>query len=75
MICFGQGNTPGTNYPPQPDGNVGTCGLLFGSNHPMGLQCVLCDGSVRSVRYSVDPANWTIFCQIYSNSVIDWSSF
>src|SRR5262249_46071217 len=29
-ICFAQGSAPGTTYTPQPDGNVGTCGLLFG---------------------------------------------
>jgi hypothetical protein len=30
-------------------------GSTFGSAHSSGFQCVLCDGSVRMVNYSVSP--------------------
>jgi hypothetical protein len=30
-------------------------GSTFGSAHPSGFQCVLADGSVRMVSYTVNP--------------------
>jgi prepilin-type N-terminal cleavage/methylation domain-containing protein len=74
-ICFAQGSTPGTTVTPQPDGTAGTCGTWFGGPHSTGIQVVLCDGSVRSVSYSVHAAPWLAFCQATGNGVIDWSSF
>ncbi len=42
-------------YPPVRDA-AGTLNYFsFGSAHPTGCQFVLCDGSVRTVSYSVDP--------------------
>ena len=31
---------------------------FFGSSHPSGFNVVLCDGSVRSVKYSIELVNW-----------------
>ena len=58
MICFALTGNGGTITPPQPNGTAGTCGLIFGGPHPAGVQCLLCDGSVRSVSYGVKPAAW-----------------
>jgi prepilin-type N-terminal cleavage/methylation domain-containing protein/prepilin-type processing-associated H-X9-DG protein len=43
-----------------PSGNCRECGMwdFFGSPHPGAFNVVWCDGSVRSVRYTVDLANW-----------------
>ncbi len=76
MICFAKGdNANGPIYTPKPNGRVGTCGLLFGGAHTGGVQTVLCDGSVRSVSYSVAPGAFLIFCQATSSAVLDWNSF
>jgi prepilin-type N-terminal cleavage/methylation domain-containing protein len=74
-ICFAQAANPGTTDVPQLDGNSGTCGFLFGGPHTAGIQVVLCDGSVRSVSYSVNAGPWLIFCQRNSGKVLDWTSF
>jgi prepilin-type N-terminal cleavage/methylation domain-containing protein len=74
-ISFADGSTPGTIITPQPDGSTGTCGFWYGSMHFTGIQVVLCDGSVRSVRFSVNPNSWLIFCQANSGGILDWSSF
>ena len=74
-ICFAQSSTPGTTWPPVPNGSVGTCGLLFGGPHTGGIQVVLCDGSVRSVSYNVDKTMFLVFCQAASGAVLNWSTF
>ncbi len=75
-ICFAQGSSSSNPVtPPLPDGSVGTCGLYFGGAHPAGMQSVLCDGSVRSVSFSVSPAEFLIFCQTQSGLVLDWTTF
>jgi prepilin-type N-terminal cleavage/methylation domain-containing protein len=74
FACTGYSN-PLVPDPPQPNGNVATCGLNFGGNHTAGIQVVLCDGSVRSVSWAVNPAAWLIFCQARSDGVLDWSTF
>jgi prepilin-type N-terminal cleavage/methylation domain-containing protein len=75
-ISFADGsNGAGSIVTPQRDGTQGTCGLIFGGPHTAGIQVVLCDGSVRSVSYSVNPSAWLIFCQRNSGGVLDWSSF
>jgi prepilin-type processing-associated H-X9-DG protein len=35
---------------------------VFGSSHPGGCQFVLCDGSVRNVRFGIDPAAFAAAC-------------
>lgn len=55
------------SYVPEPDITdptllVNVADGRFGSSHPGGLNAVLCDGSVRFVRYSVTLAVWRSFC-------------
>jgi prepilin-type N-terminal cleavage/methylation domain-containing protein len=65
----------GSNGPPRQNGRAGTCGTIFGSQHPTSMQGVLCDGSVRGVSYNVNPNMFLQFCLTNSTAVIDWSSF
>jgi prepilin-type processing-associated H-X9-DG protein len=70
-----QGVHPTRTIPrtPQPDAdapqvvnasgaNVTIWNELFGSSHPGGCQFVMCDGSVRSIRYGVTPAAFAAAC-------------
>src|SRR5262249_9719616 len=41
----------------------------FGSAHPNGFNCVFADGSVRPVRYTVDPTLWTRACVVNDRQV------
>jgi len=61
--------------PPRRNARASTCDCQFGSSHPGGVQVVLCDGSVRSVSYTVSPAVFVIFCQIAGTGVMDWTTF
>ena len=76
-ICTAQGEYA-TNAisVPQPDPKDGGshCGFIFGSPHA-NLNVVLCDGSVRTVSFSVDPNAWLIFCQAAGSGIVDFSSF
>jgi len=75
MICFAEGPSSGPPFPPQRDGRAGTCGFYFGGPHTSGIQVVLCDGSTRSVSYTVNATAWLTFCQANSPAVLDWSTF
>jgi prepilin-type processing-associated H-X9-DG protein len=44
-----------TTQPPQPDCRAGFGEALFGSSHPGGVNMAFVDGSVRFVRYKVEP--------------------
>ncbi len=70
-----QGVHPTRTIPrtPQPDadapqvvnatgGTVTIWNELFGSSHPGGALFVMCDGSVRSIRYGVDPVAFAAVC-------------
>ncbi len=79
-ICFAEGN--GTGAPatgnvqlPLPNGSTTTCAatFIYGGPHIIAVQVALCDGSVRQVRYTIDPANFLTLCQINSGTVLDWS--
>ncbi len=45
-----------TFYPPQRDRHGYLNVLIFGSNHPTGLNMLYCDGSVRHLNWDVEPA-------------------
>jgi prepilin-type N-terminal cleavage/methylation domain-containing protein len=77
MICYANGHSGSAGVanalPPVPDGWVGTCGQLFGSTHNQGIFVVMCDGSVRTVAYSVDKTTWFALCGINDGLVPgDW---
>jgi prepilin-type N-terminal cleavage/methylation domain-containing protein/prepilin-type processing-associated H-X9-DG protein len=44
---------------------------LFGSSHPSGANFVMCDGSVRVVRYGIDPATWAAACTRNGGEVVN----
>jgi prepilin-type N-terminal cleavage/methylation domain-containing protein len=73
-ICFADGGGS-TAMVPIPDGSIGTCGLNFGSPHPVSMQCVLCDGSVRSISFRAAQAPFVIFCSRNDELALDMSSF
>jgi prepilin-type N-terminal cleavage/methylation domain-containing protein len=74
MICYSNGHsgTAGVanSVPPQPDGWVGTCGQIFGSAHSQGIFAVMCDGSVRTIAYNIDPTTWYALCGINDGMVL-----
>jgi prepilin-type N-terminal cleavage/methylation domain-containing protein/prepilin-type processing-associated H-X9-DG protein len=79
-ICFanGQNGNGGAPAPPQLNGPTppaGGCGSVFGGPHPSGMNIVLCDGSVRNIRYNLNPTAWQILCQAKTTAVLDWSQF
>lgn len=48
---------------------------VFGSAHPSGCQFVLCDGSVHTVAYDVDPTTFARLGSIADGEVVDQSEF
>jgi prepilin-type N-terminal cleavage/methylation domain-containing protein len=79
-----QGTAPNRTIPrtPQPDRDapsvVNSSGAIvtiwnqqFGSSHTGGCQVVLCDGSVRSVRYGIDPVMWAAACTRNGGEVVN----
>ena len=78
-ICtaYGEYNTNPIAVPqpdPKIDNGMSNCGFVFGSPHA-NLNVVLCDGSVRTVSFSVDPNAWLLFSQATGTGVLDFSSF
>jgi prepilin-type N-terminal cleavage/methylation domain-containing protein len=68
----------GLNYPLQPDsgeqydpGQEQVEQKLFGGPHPGGCLFVLCDGSVQSISYSIDPETYRRICNRHDGEVID----
>ena len=53
------GNDPPTMDPETYD----LCEVLFGSVHRAGAQFVMCDGSTRTITYTVDKTTFTQLCQ------------
>ncbi len=51
------------NSPPTIDRNAGDqCEVLFGSAHPVGAQFAMCDGSVRTINYTVNTVAFQRAC-------------
>jgi prepilin-type N-terminal cleavage/methylation domain-containing protein/prepilin-type processing-associated H-X9-DG protein len=44
--------------------------VRFGGSHPGGFNAALCDGSVKLIRYGIDPANWMRLCLVADGQVI-----
>ena len=47
----------------------------FGSSHAGGFNAAMCDGSVRSISYSIDPNTHANLCNRQDGQVIDGSKF
>jgi prepilin-type N-terminal cleavage/methylation domain-containing protein len=64
---------------PMPDtpgfGNVGGGSLWFGSAHADSLNMSLCDGSVRSIPYAIDPEIFRRLCNRMDEQPIDGKAF
>jgi prepilin-type N-terminal cleavage/methylation domain-containing protein len=57
---------------PQSDFQMGwSCGYVFGSAHVAGMQGVLCDGSVHSIYYTIDPTVWHNLCARNDGQVVN----
>lgn len=71
----GSGPTGYTYYPPAQD----PAGVMnyrnFGSAHSSGFNAALCDGSVRSISYSIDPETHRCLANRKDGSVIDGAKF
>ena len=62
-ICFSGSGPPYTGAPPQNDSKSGwVCGLIFGSAHTVGMNGLLCDGSVHFLSFTIDPEIWQHLC-------------
>jgi type II secretory pathway pseudopilin PulG len=64
------GNTANGRTPMQDRPGMGNT-FIFGSPHPAGCQIVLCDGSVRMMKYAVDPLTFGRLCNRKDRQVID----
>jgi prepilin-type processing-associated H-X9-DG protein len=47
----------------------------FGSNHSGGLNAVFGDGSVRFIRFNIDPVTYMRLCGVDDGGVVDGSQF
>jgi hypothetical protein len=44
--------------------------VRFGGSHPNVFTAAMCDGSVRSIKYTIDATNWMNICLINDGQVI-----
>jgi prepilin-type N-terminal cleavage/methylation domain-containing protein len=57
------GSGPGQIVLPQDDTKTGdVCGYIFGSPHVLGINGVLCDGSIHFISFSIEPDIWQRLC-------------
>ena len=75
-ICFSGTNSSISGYsnsygyganlyyvPPLKDTTAAwSCGYVFGSAHVGSFGCLLCDGTVRFIAYTINPATWHDLC-------------
>jgi prepilin-type processing-associated H-X9-DG protein len=52
-------------------GTVTIWNQQFGASHASGAQFVMCDGSVRLVRFGVDPVAWAAACTRNGGEVLN----
>ena len=65
-------------YPPTNDpafSHVNCWRRYFGSNHTGGLNAVLADGSVRFIRFNVDPVTFMRLCGVDDGGTLDASQY
>ena len=68
----------GTLYyvpPVQDPTSAWTCGFVFGSAHAGSFGCLFCDGTVRFVAYTINPATFHNLCARNDGETIDFDSF
>ena len=68
-VCRWSGRDP-NYYPPVRDSRTDMNVISFGSAHPSGCQFVFCDGSVRSINYSIQPETHRRFAHRSDGNVI-----
>jgi prepilin-type N-terminal cleavage/methylation domain-containing protein/prepilin-type processing-associated H-X9-DG protein len=74
--CGGNADSSGNltaGYPPLMDRPGYGNGLLFGSAHQEGCMFVFCDGSVRMIRYTIEPKVFGQLSDRRDNIAVDWS--
>ncbi|MGE3809536.1 MAG: DUF1559 domain-containing protein [Gemmataceae bacterium] len=64
-IAFGSYGTPRRNEDRNDDERC-TCGFVFGSSHPAGMQAAFGDGSVRTLGYSLAPRVWDALVTVHA---------
>jgi len=64
---------PPTNDPAYSGNNLWR--RYFGSNHTGGLNAVFCDGSVRFLRFGMDPLAYMRLCGVDDGGVVDASQY
>ncbi len=64
-----------TSYPPRQDQQGYDTWPSFGSCHAAGFNVVLCDGSVRSIGYSIEPTVMSCLGSRKDGQAIDGSAF
>ncbi len=62
-----------TSYPPMQDQPSYACSYCYGSAHAGGFNAALCDGSVRSLSYSINPATFSCLGNRKDGQAIDGS--
>jgi prepilin-type processing-associated H-X9-DG protein len=48
---------------------------MFGSSHPGGSNVVLCDGSVRFLKFTIDPSTMHKLISVDDGSVLSADSY
>jgi prepilin-type processing-associated H-X9-DG protein len=72
---FVQHRMANASWPPQPDASGGANYYGFGSAHAGSLNMAFCDGSIRSVSYTLDGATHSNLGSRNDQNVIDMKAF